>query len=291
LDATVFLQTLTNTIVLGSIYSLIAIGLSMVFSIMRITNFAHGQMYMLGGYVFYFVYAQWGPTGHLGLDFLLGLIIAGMTLAMGGVVLERIIFRPLKGEDLATMVVGLGLLMFFECTALLAWGPTARYVPDVMPGVVNFLGVTVPRLRLLVMGVALGIVVVLFLFLKHAKFGQAMRAVAEDPVAAALQGIDSARMNSIGFAVGSGLAAVAGGLLLPLTYVTPFVGGSMVLKAFTMVILGGLGSIPGAVAGAYLVGVSESFGYTFFGEVAALFSFALIIAVLIIRPRGLFGRD
>ncbi len=280
----VALQALVNAIMLGSLYSLIAVGLTLIFSTLRIIQFAHGQVYMLGAFTVYFVYER------AGVNFVAALIVAALAAGLLGVVLERAFFARLRGQDLPSMIVGLGLLLLLEGVALVAFGERDQYIANPVRGVVHLAGVSLPKIRLVLLGVAILLVVLLFVFLKWVREGRAMRAVAQDGDAASLQGINVSFINTLGFAIGSGMAAIAGGMLLTFGKVNPFIGGNMVITAFVIIILGGLGSVPGSVAGAFLLAAIESFGLTYWGEGARLVAFLLVMLILLFRPSGLMGR-
>ena len=280
----VALQALVNAIMLGALYSLIAIGLTLIFSTLRIIQFAHGQVYMLGAFTVFFVYER------AGVNYVLALAVAAVAAAALGLVLERVFFARFRGQDLPAMIVGLGLLLLLEGTALVAFGERDQYIANPLTGVVEVVSVSLPKMRLVILGVAAALVILLFGFLQWVKSGRAMRAVAQDRDAASLQGINVNFINTLGFAIGSALAAIAGGLLLTFGKVNPFIGGNMVITAFVIVILGGLGSVPGSVAGAFLLAFIESFGLTYWGEGARLIAFLLVMLILLFRPRGLMGR-
>jgi branched-chain amino acid transport system permease protein len=276
---------LVDTLVLGALYTLVAIGLSLVFSIMRIINFAHAQMYVLGAFGFYYLYQV------VGIPWWLAAALSALGVAVVAVALEALLIRPLHGDPLRSMIVTLGLLLVMNGAMVSAFGADQKFVSPAISGAVD-LGVTSIALQKVVaVGVAIALVTALFMCLKWTRPGWAMRAVAEDPVGARLQGIDVNRINALGFSIGSGLAALAGGLLLPLTSsVSPAVGDAILPKMFIIVIIGGLGSVSGAVAGALTLAAIETIGFTYFGEVANLFIYLLVLAVLLVRPEGLFGR-
>ena len=284
MDPALFFQVLVNAVMLGSLYSLLAIGLTLIFSVMRIIQFAHGAVYMLGAYVVYYVY------GRGDLNFYVTLLIAAVVIGVGAMALERGFFRRVRGQPLASMIVGMGLILTLEGGALLAFGEKDKYVPSPLPGAVEIAGASIARLRLLTLGVSAALIVTLFLFLQKAKMGWAMRAVAQNEDAARLQGVSVDRVHLVGFGIGSGLAAVAGGLILPISVVNAFIGTDMIIKAFIIIMLGGLGRIPGAVAGAFFLGFVESFGYTYWGSGAGLIGFVAVILLLIFRPTGILGR-
>jgi branched-chain amino acid transport system permease protein len=276
---------LVNTFVLGALYTLVAIGLSLVFSIMRIINFAHAQVYVLGAFGFYYLYEI------VGIPWWLAAVIPALGVALTAVVLEALLIRPLHGDPLRSMTVTLGLLLVMNGAMVSAFGADQKFVSPAIPGTVN-LGVTSIALQKVVaVGAAIALVTILFVGLKWTRPGRAMRAVAEDAVGAQLQGIGVQRINALGFAVGSGLAALAGGLILPLTSsVSPAVGDGILPKMFIIVIIGGLGSVGGAVAGALTLAAIETIGFTYLGEVANLFIYLLVLVVLLVRPQGLFAR-
>jgi branched-chain amino acid transport system permease protein len=285
MEAAVVIQVLVNTLVLGALYTLVAIGLSLVFSIMGIINFAHAQMYVLGAFGFYYLY------GVAGIPWWLAAAFSALGVALTAVVLEAFLIRPVQGDPLRSMIVTLGLLLVMN-GAMVSWfGAGAKFVSPAISGAVH-LGVTSIALQKVVaVGVAMASVAVLFMGLKWTRPGRAMRAVAEDAVGARLQGIGIHRINALGFSVGSGLAALAGALILPLTSsVSPTVGDDILPKMFIIVVIGGLGSIGGAVAGALTLAAIETIGFTYFGGIANLFIYVLLLAVLLVRPEGLFAR-
>jgi branched-chain amino acid transport system permease protein len=276
---------LVNTLVLGALYTLVAIGLSLVFSVMRIINFAHAQMYVLGAFGFYYLYAR------AGLPWWVAAALSALGVALIAVVLEAFLIRPLHGDPLRSMIVTLGLLLVMNGAMVSAFGADQKYVSTPISGAVHVGVTSVALQKVVAVGVAIALVTALFMCLKWTRPGRAMRAVAEDAVGARLQGIGVHRINALGFSVGSGLAALAGGLILPLTSsVSPAVGDAILPKMFIIVIIGGLGSVGGAVAGALTLAAIETIGFTYLGEVANLFIYLLVLAVLLVRPEGLFAR-
>jgi branched-chain amino acid transport system permease protein len=285
LDAAILIQDLVDALVLGALYTLVAIGLSLVFSIMRIINFAHAQMYVLGAFGFYYLYQV------AGIPWWLATALSALGVALTAVVLETLLIRPLHGDPLRSMIVTLGLLLLMNGAMISAFGADEKIVSPTVSGAVD-LGVTsIPLEKIVAVCVAIALVAVLFISLKWTRPGRAMRAVAEDADGARLQGIRVQRINALGFSVGSGLAALAGGLILPVTSsVSPAVGDGILPKMFIIVIIGGLGSVSGAVAGAFVLAAIETIGFTYLGEVANLFIYLLVLAVLLVRPEGLFAR-
>lgn len=283
-----FVQLLTNGIIIGATYALIAIGLTLIFGMMRVVNFAHGEFYMLGAYV-----AVSAATA-LNLGYFFALPIAIVSVSIVGFVFERLFLRPLRNaEILSTALVTIGLSIFLQNTALLIWGPKPGQVLDPFAGVTLRLGdVGVTAIRMFALVVAVTAMAALGLLIKYTKFGRMMRATFQDRDAAALQGIEVDRVFCLSFVVGVALASLAGALLSAIFVVSPDMGNMANLKSFAVVILGGLGNIPGAVAGGFLLGLAESFGagYVSTGYKDGI-SFLLLIIVLLVRPYGLFGRE
>lgn len=281
----VFFQVLVNAISLSLIYILMAIGLTLVFSIMRMINFAHGELYMLGGFAVYFIFNQWG------INYWVAVLIGVFLVSLFGLVLERAIFRPLREDLLAACLASLGVGIMLQTSALLAFGAQELDVPTVFKGVIEVSGIYLSVERLAVVLASAVIAVALIIFINKTRLGQALQAVAQNPDAAALQGINVNRMNAFGFAIACGLAAAGGGIISPMVYVTPYMGATPVLKAFIVVIMGGLGSIPGAVLAGFVLGFIEQFSLTLLGYVGNVFGFVIVMLVLIFRPRGLLGRE
>jgi branched-chain amino acid transport system permease protein len=262
-----------------------AMGLTLVFSIMRMINFAHGELYMLGGFAVYFIFNKWG------IYYWVAVLIGVLLVSLFGLLLERAIFRPLRGDLLAACLASIGVGIMLQTTALLAFGERDKDVPTVFKGVIEISGIYLSVERLAVVLASAVIAVGLIIFINRFRLGQALQAVAQNPDAAALQGINVNRMNAFGFAMACGLAAAAGGIISPLVYVTPYMGATPVLKAFIVVIMGGLGSIPGAVLAGFVLGFIEQFTLTLLGYVGNVFGFVIVMLVLMFRPRGFLGRE
>jgi len=269
----------------GALYTLVAIGLSLVFSVMRIINFAHAQMYVLGAFGFYYLYDA------VGAPWWFAAALSALGVALVAAALEVTLIRPLHGDPLRSMVVTLGLLLVMNGAIISAFGADEKFVSPPISGGVDVGATTVGLEKVVAAGVAIALVASLLAALRWTRTGRAIRAVAEDVVGASLQGIGVERINALGFAVGSGLAALAGALILPVTTtVDPSIGDGILAKMFIIVIIGGLGSITGAVAGAFTLAAIETIGFTYFGEIANLFVYLLVLAVLLVRPEGLFAR-
>ena len=278
------IQALLNGFGLAVVYVLVALGLTLIFSILEIINFAHGEFYMLGGFAAYYLCAVGG------LNYVATLVLAVLLVGLAGVVAERLVFRHLRGKTLNAFIVSLGLLWVLQATAQLSFGVLDKSVPSAVSGIVRVGGVIVSRERLFVILTAVALIIGLYLFLKFTRTGQAMRAVAQDAEAAALQGINIELTSALGFGIGCALAGAAGALLAPIFAVSPTMGALPVVKAFIIIIVGGMGSLPGAVLGGLLLGAVEGVGTLFMSSAAVnILGFLMVIAILLLRPRGLLG--
>ena len=287
------LQVLINGAVLGAVYALIALGLTMVFSIMRVVNFAHGQMYMLGAFVVYYLYGQFG------LPFWLALPASALALGLIGVAFNRFFFQPVlatatREENSMLMAVGTALLL--ENLALTAFGEKQRGVPPIVDGAFIFGdvaegGVILTYPNAMVAGLAVVFIVGLLSFVQYTRPGRALRAVAQDKEAAQLQGVDVKAITTLGFAIGAALAGLAGGLLVTVYGVNAGVGTNITTKAFIMIMIGGAGVTSGAIAGGVMLGFAEAIGYDLLpGSVTYLLIFVSMIVFLVFKPNGLFGK-
>ena len=274
-----------NALSLGISYSLVALGLTLIIAIMRIVNFAHGQLYMLGAFGLFVFFRI------VHLDFSLSLALSIVLVAFLGILLERMLFRRLRGNELGCMLLSLGLALILESAALVIFGEDDKGLGAPFSGSVDVGGVFLGKDRIVAIAVSLAAIICLFLFLHRTRTGRAIRAFAQDNDAAILQGINIERLSWIGFAIGSGLAALAGGLLAPIYWVNPFIGGDAMISAVVVMVIGGLGSIPGTLIGGLLLGAIDSFGSQFLpGTWAQAISYSLVVLVLMIRPRGLMGQ-
>jgi branched-chain amino acid transport system permease protein len=270
----------------GSIYILMALGLTLMFGMMHIINFAHGAIYMLGAFVVYYIFGRWG------MPYFFGFVMAMVLLGLFGFVVERCIYRPIKGGIEPTLVALLALTTFLQAAGYPVFGPLDKDVPSVFFGTRTILGVALSNERLVIIPVAAVLVVALYVFINWTKMGAAMRAIEQDREAAALQGVNVHVVNALAFAVGFLLAAAAGALIAPVFKLDPMMGEQPLLKAFIIIILGGLGSIPGAILGGLLLGLVDSIAATAVGsDPAFLLSFVFIILLLLFKPNGLFGYE
>ncbi len=279
-------QLVANGLIIGGTYALLGIGLTMIFGLMNVVNFAHGEFYTLGAYAALFVLSALAP------NFLVAILGAILVGALAGALVERLL-APLRHESIdTTMLLMIGVWIAMQNGELLAWGGVAKNIPTPFPTEPVVLGpLSVAPLRLFVLFVTAGLIVGSHLLIQHTKLGRAMRATFQDQETAALMGVNVERIHTITFAFGSALAAAAGALLGSVFLVYPSMGDLALQKAFSVVILGGLGNLGGAALGGLLLGVAEELGagYVSSGYRDAL-GFLLIILVLLVRPSGLFSR-
>ncbi len=284
-------QILANGLYLGAQYALIALGLTLIFSLMNVLNFAHGQMYVMGGFVTYTVVAQFG------LPFIVGLLASALILAIIGAGVEKYLFRPVirkSKRDESTMLLAAGIAFFLDAVILLVFGEKQRGVPKIIGGVLNWdMRIIMPYDRILIGILAIAIIAAFILFMQYSRAGRAMRALAQDRVAAQLMGVDVDRYSMIGFALGAMLAGLVGGLLVTITGINLGMGGPTSIKAFLMIMIGGAGVISGAIAGGFILGMMESIGLTVlavYGDITYLVIFATLMIFLAFRPQGLMGK-
>ena len=284
-----FLQYLVNGISLGSVYAIIALGYTMVYGIAKMLNFAHGDVIMVGGYVSFCV------TTYLGLPGIVSVVAAVVVCTALGVVVEGLAYRPLRqAGPLAVLITAIGVSYFLQNAAQLIWGATPKNFTNLItfpvPQALSRYGVTSVAIVTVVACVL--IMVGLVWFTSKTKLGKAMRAVSEDKPAAQLMGINVNRTISMTFAIGSGLAAIAGVLLCSYSPVLQPTTGSMPgIKAFTAAVFGGIGSIPGAFVGGIVLGVIEAMAKAYISSnLANSIVFAVLIVVLLVKPAGLLGK-
>jgi len=282
-----FLQQIFNGIMLGSTYAIVALGLTLVFGILHIPNFAHGHLYMLGAYVSFFVMTK------LGLGFWAAMGISVVVLAGAGVVVERLVYRPLRDQPhINSFISAIGALMILETGVIILWGPQAQRIKNPYPGAIDILGITMTQQRLLLIIVAIVLIVLLQLFIKKTTPGTTIEAVAQNREGAMLVGINVDRVSSLTFAISTATAAAAACLVAPIFMISPAMGVMLGMKAFIIVILGGLGSVPGAILGGYILGLIEALGGGYLSaDYKDVFAFGALILILAVKPTGLFGRE
>ncbi|MBQ4492482.1 MAG: branched-chain amino acid ABC transporter permease [Deltaproteobacteria bacterium] len=291
-----FFQQLTNGLAVGGIYALIALGYTMVYGVLKLINFAHGDLFALGAYLGLTLLTSLGLNNRLGPLAGLALLVVFVTglVALAGALLERAAYRPLRQSPrLSAVVSALGASIFIQNTLMLIYGSKIRVYPKgILPAVaVNIFGLQVPLVRILVFVVSLLLMAALFAFIQKTRLGTAIRAVAIDQDAARLMGINVDQVIMIVFLIGPGLGGVAG-LLVGLYYgqVNFTMGWIYGLKAFTAAILGGIGNIPGAMLGGLILGVIEALGAAYVSVAwKDAIAFLVLIVILIARPKGLLG--
>jgi branched-chain amino acid transport system permease protein len=282
-----FLQFLLNGIIAGSAYSLIAIGYTMIYGVGRLINFAHGELYMGAAFAFYYCYIVLNLN--LFLSFSLGMMVGGIL----GVVLERVAYRPFKEcSRLVPLITTIGASTFLRALAAMLFGVETRTLlkGESFQYPLSFGGITLTPVQLVIIGSSLGLMTLLAVLLKKTRTGKALRATAQDRAAAHYVGIDTDRITSLTFAVGGLLAAVAGILVGYDQNISPTMGVLAGFKGFSAAVLGGIGSITGAVLGGFCLGLAENLGA---GYIASVYkdsiSIAILLLILLFRPQGLWG--
>ncbi|MBQ9156955.1 MAG: branched-chain amino acid ABC transporter permease [Eubacterium sp.] len=287
----IFLSNLVNGLSLGSVYAIIALGYTMVYCISKMLNFAHGDVIMIGAYI------SFCATSYLHLNPWLALLMAVAVCTVMGILIEGLAYKPLRGtSSLAVLITAIGVSYFLQNSALLIWGSAPKVFTSIVSGskgIRLFDGqLTITAEAILTMIAAIIIMVCMTLFTSGTKMGKAMRAVSEDNGAAQLMGINVNSTISMTFAIGSGLAAIAG-VLLCSSYpaLMPTTGAMPGIKAFTAAVFGGIGSIPGAMLGGILLGIIEIFGRAYISsELSDAIVFGVLIIVLLVKPTGLLGK-
>ncbi|GAB1401062.1 branched-chain amino acid ABC transporter permease [Aminivibrio sp.] len=283
---TVFFQQVLNGVIQGCIYALIALGLSLIFGILEIANFAHGEFYMIGAFIALF------SISSLGVPFLVAMVIAMAGMAVIAAVIERAVFRPIVGKPLInSMLLSFGLSTALANLALFFFKADPRKITSGLAKFrFNFLGLYVTGERLAILALSVFLVLLLAWFIQYTRTGKAMRAVSQDRVAAQLAGINIRRIYSITFAISGALAAAAGTMVGAMFFVNPEMGFTVVLKSFVIVILGGFGRIKGVIFAAILIGLVESLGGGFISYAYKdAYPFLLLILLFIFKPEGLTG--
>lgn len=280
-----FLLHLLNGLSFGSLLFFVASGLTLNFSLMRVVNVAHGSLYLVGGLC--------GVTAILATDnFWIGLLVGALSAALLGVVMETVLLRRVRGSFLREMLLTLGLSFIAADLALAWWGgePRRVSVPSYLGGSVDLGVLTYPRLRLVVIGAALALAVAMFLVITRTRIGAIVRAGVDDREMVSALGVNVDRVFTGVFTVGTLLAGIAGVVGAAILSLGPGADGEILLLSFAIVIIGGLGSLPGAALGSMVVGLLDAFGRALFPEVASFTLFAPMLLILVVRPNGLLGR-
>jgi len=278
-------QILVYGAVISAIYAMLAVGFTLIFGVARILNLAHGSFYALGAYAVYTF------TAVVHLPLWLASVLAVLFVAAFGMVMERVLVRPLRRSSLAVLLITLAVALMVEQMLLLVFGSEARNVPSMVNATYHFAGVDISSQRLLALIGAILILTSLWLFMQHTRLGSAILAISQDAEAAQYMGIPSDRIYSIVMGLSAGMAAAAGVLVAPFQTVIPGMGLLPLFKAFAIVVVGGLGSIPGSIVGALLLGYTETIiAFKISIEWSQIVSVAAVLITLILRPAGLFGK-
>lgn len=280
-----FVQQLVNGLTLGSIYCLVALGLTLIYGIMEVPNFAHGHLYMIGAYVTLFSMTLFG------LNYWLSSLLAGIVLGIMGILMERVVFHPLRHAPSSNkFIAAVGAMMFLEASARVLWGSDFRSMPAIYDQVILIGGVRVTEQRIIVIAAAILLMLGLNLFLKKTILGSSIEATAQSREGAGQVGIDVNSVAMLTFGIASFLAAVAAALAGPIFLVFPSMGALIIMKAFVIIVIGGMGSIPGAILGGYILGIAESMGATYLStDYKDIAAFLVLILILAVKPTGLFA--
>ena len=278
--------SITNGLVIGIIYALTALGVSLVVGIMNVVNFAHGEFYILAGY-FSYLFAH-----TMGLNPFVAMVLAVGAVFVFGVVVEYTLIRPTYGDDLYSLILTFILSIVLQSAYLLIFGPYPNKPPNWVKGASDVFGLFMyGNQRLAALFAGLAVIGLFFAMLKLTWFGRMIRAASQDREMAELNGINTRRLNMLSFGLGCALAAAAGVILAPVFPVTPTAGVPVALTAFVVVVLGGMGSMPGCIVGGLVLGLVENLGAAYISTgYKHVFMFLILILVLLVRPSGLFGR-
>ncbi len=281
-----FLMYVTNGIVIGVINAISAIGVSLIVGIMKVVNFAHGEMYIFAGYFSYHL------SNALGLPPVVSMIVAVGFVFLFGLLMERTLIRPTYGDDMYSLIITFVLSIVLQNLALLIFGPYPNKPPNLVSGATNLFGLFYyGNQRLASFFMSIGILIFIFYLLKKTWFGKSIRAISQDRQMSSLMGVDHLRMNMFSFGLGAALAGAAGVILAPVFPVTPTGSSSISLTAFVVVVLGGMGSLKGCLVGGLILGIIENLGAAYISTMYRhIFAFIILILVLVFRPWGLYGQ-
>lgn len=283
MDLGIFFQCLINGLAIGGIYAVVASGFTLVLGTMKIFNFAQGEIYMVGAFVAY------ACVDVLHLPYVIAIIASLITMALLGIILQRFIIRYTYGGFFHTVLATIAFAIIVRQTAVITFGKTDRFMNPVVRGRMEFGDIMLANEKLLLIALGITFIVLLHYFLKL-KVGKAMRAVTEDQEVAGLQGINAKKIFTVTMALGCGLAGISGALIAPALGATADMGHDIFIKILLVIIIGGMGSMPGALLAAFLIGLIESFGYQFFGGHNELVLLCCLIPLLYFRPGGLLGK-
>jgi branched-chain amino acid transport system permease protein len=281
------IQQLFNGLTIGSVYSLVALGLTLVYGILHIPNFAHGALYMMGGYITLTMMTKYG------LHYWIAIFVSILVVGIIGVLMERFVFHPLReAPPIHDKIAAIGILLFLEAFAQFLWGAEFQSMPTPYGQVVEIFGLTFTTQRLLIIISAIVVMILLYFFLKKTFTGSTIIAMSQNREGANLVGINTNKVAMLTFMISGGLAAIAASLSAPINLVFPAMGQLVILKAFVIIILGGMGSVPGAILGGYILGFSESLGATYISnDYKDIIAFVLLVLILSVKPTGLFSKE
>ncbi len=280
------MQQLFNGLTIGSVYALVALGLTLVYGILHIPNFAHGALYMVGGYITLIMMTE------AGLHYILAMVVSICVVGLLSVLMERLVFYPLRhSPPIQDKVAAIGILLFLEALAQFIWGADYRQMSTPFGQVVEVFGLTLTLQRILIVFAAIAVMILLYWFLKKTFTGRTIIAMAQNREGAQLVGINTHKVAILTFFIAGALAAIGASLTSPINLVFPGMGHLVILKAFVIIIIGGMGSIPGAILGGYILGFTESLGATYLSaDYKDIIAFVLLILILSIKPQGIFSK-
>ena len=279
-------QSILNGLVSGWIYILVGLGLTVVLSVTNIVQLAHGEIYMLGAYVMYFLFVS------AGMNYLVSVAVSAVIIGIIGILLERVFFRPFRKQTERSLIIALGLVLVLQALAAVSFGAQQKAIPSPFTGVINVFGLALSTQRLVVIIAGMVLVLALFLFIRYTKWGQAMLAISQDIDQAALLGISVDRVSAIAMGLGCLMAGAAGALVGSMFGLSPTMGDFALMKGIAVIVIGGLGSIPGAIIGGLILGMVDGVLPSFMTvHMADIIGFSLIIIFLLVRPRGILGHE
>lgn len=286
LSSQVIWQGVLNGLALGWVYILMALGLTLIFGIMNIMQFAHGEVYMLGAFIVYYLSHSYGVNIYAAMP------ISMAAMAAFGLFLEKFFFRRFRGQMLPPIIVSIGLILILQSSAAVAFGIDAKSIPTLALGSFNIFGSAVPKDRIVAVAFAVALLLVLYIFLNRSKYGQAMVASAQNPQGAILQGISPNQMSAASMAIGCALAAAGGALAGSIFTLTPYMGTLPLVKGLIIIVLGGMGSLLGVVVGGIILGTIDGIVPITLGPgLASIAPLVIVVIILLLRPQGLFGHE
>lgn len=286
LPAQVWLQAIANGFAIGWLYVLMALGLTFMLSMMGILQLAHGEIYMIGAYIVYYLSVPWG------LDLYAAVFLSMVIMAVLGLFLEKFLFRPVQGEILPPIIVSIGLTLILTSGAVVGFGLFERSIPRLAEGSFQILGSAIPKDRIIAVVFAVALLLLVYLFLKRSRYGQAMVASAQNRESALLRGIDPNQMSRLAFVIACALAAAGGALAGSILELVPVMGTQPLVKGLIIIVLGGLGSLLGATVGGIILGLLDGVLPVIFSPlVSSVAPLIIVIIILLVRPQGMFGHE